>query len=34
MNGAGMMAEPPSPRTPHPVQTGEVHVSPLQYILL
>jgi hypothetical protein len=27
MNGAGVMAEPPSPRTPHPVQTGGVHVS-------
>lgn len=27
MTGAGPMAEPPSPRTPHPVQTGGVHVS-------
>ena len=26
MTGAGPMAEPPSPRTPHPVQTGGVHV--------
>ena len=25
MTGAGPMAEPPSPRTPHPVQTGGVH---------
>ena len=28
MTGAGPMAEPPSPRTPHPVQTGGVHVTP------
>ena len=27
MTGAGPMAEPPSPRTPHPVQTGGVHVT-------
>ena len=28
MTGAGPMAEPPSPRTPHPMQTGGVHAKP------
>jgi hypothetical protein len=27
MNGAETMVERPSPRTPHPVQTGGGHVS-------
>ena len=27
MTGAGPMAEPPSPRPPHPMQTGGVHVT-------
>jgi hypothetical protein len=27
MNGAEARVKPPSPRTPHPVQTGGVHVT-------